>query len=128
MRGKTNTPKEAIRRATSAAASETLEARMLIQIRALKLDVGMVREHRFDPDRRWRFDFAWPINMVALEVEGGTHSGGRHTRGKGFAADAEKYAHATLAGWRVFRTPVDHIKSGKALQWMQAALASKGMP
>lgn len=37
-------------------------------------------EHRFHESRRWRFDYAWPEHRVALEVEGGVWTRGRHTR------------------------------------------------
>lgn len=60
-------------------------------------------EFRFDPTRRWRFDFAWPERKVALEVEGGAWTGGRHTRGKGFLADIEKYNRAACLGWVLLR-------------------------
>lgn len=30
-----------------------------------------VREKKFHPIRRWRFDFAWPENLVAVEIDGG---------------------------------------------------------
>jgi hypothetical protein len=62
-----------------------------------------VREHRFHSVRRWRFDYAWPEQRVALEVEGGVWTGGRHTRGAGFVGDMEKYNAAVVAGWRVVR-------------------------
>ena len=62
-----------------------------------------IREHRFAPPRRWRFDFAWPDWRVAVELEGGAWARGRHTRGAGYVADCEKYNAATLAGWRVLR-------------------------
>lgn len=64
-----------------------------------------VEEHRFDEQhgRKWRFDFAWPDHKVALEVEGGVFSGGRHVRGAGFKADCEKYNAAVMQGWRVLR-------------------------
>ena len=48
-------------------------------------------EHRFDTARRWRFDFAFIAHKVALEVEGGIFTRGRHTRGKGFLNDMEEY-------------------------------------
>lgn len=60
-------------------------------------------EHRFHPVRLWRFDYGWPNHKIALEVEGGVHTGGRHTRGSGFLKDMEKYNAAIVAGWRVLR-------------------------
>jgi len=101
-----------------------LEAEMALQIRAYKLPTPE-REFRFTKGRRFRFDFAWVAQKVALEVEGGVWSGGRHSRGAGFNSDCEKYALATLEGWRVFRVTTNHIKSGDAIQWIQAALSVK---
>ena len=54
-------------------------------------------------ERKWRFDWAWPTERIALEVEGGAWTGGRHTRGKGFLGDIEKYNRAQLDGWMVLR-------------------------
>lgn len=64
------------------------------------------REYRFDEKRRWRFDYAWPEHLVAVEIEGIIwEGGGRHQRAAGFLADAEKYEAALLQGWRVYRVP-----------------------
>lgn len=62
-------------------------------------------EYRFAKPlgRLWRFDYAWPDHDVALEVEGGVWTRGRHTRGQGFIDDIEKYNAATVNGWRVVR-------------------------
>jgi hypothetical protein len=62
-----------------------------------------VMEHKFHPTRKWRFDYAFPESMVAVEVEGGVWTGGRHTSGAGFLKDMEKYNTALLHGWRVYR-------------------------
>jgi hypothetical protein len=70
----------------------------------------------------WRFDFAWPDLLIACEVEGGTFSGGRHTRGQGFEGDCEKYNAATLLGWKVFRVTSKMIHDGRAFALMQDAL------
>lgn len=94
---------------------------MALQIRAAGLPAP-AREHSPIPGRRWRIDFAWPAQLVALEVEGGIYSGGRHTRPAGFNADAEKYNALAIAGWVVLRVTTDHIKSGQALQWLEKAL------
>lgn len=80
------------------------------------------REYRFHPTRRWRFDLAWPDVRLAVEVEGGTWSGGRHTRGTGFEADCEKYNEATLSGWRVLRVTGSMIESGRAMALVERAL------
>ncbi len=63
----------------------------------------LVEEYRFDQARRWRFDYAHPATKIAVELEGGIYSGGRHIRPLGFVKDAEKYNAATLQGWSVFR-------------------------
>lgn len=79
-----------------------LEAAFALIIRAAGLPAPEA-EYRFAPRRRFRFDFAWPDYMAAVEIEGGTWSGGRHTRGAGYEADCIKYNIATLKGWRVLR-------------------------
>lgn len=60
-----------------------------------------VYEHKFHPERKWRFDFAWPEQKVALEVQGGLFVGGRHARGAGIARDMEKASAAASLGWRL---------------------------
>lgn len=83
---------------------------------------GFQREYKFDPTRRWRFDFAWPADLLAVECEGAIWTQGRHTRGSGFSSDLEKYNHAALLGWRVLRYSSEMIDSGKALQEIETAL------
>lgn len=70
---------------------------------------ALEREYRFDEVRRWRFDFAHPQTMVAIEIEGGLYSRGRHLRPQGYRDDAEKYNHAALGGWQVYRLTSDMI-------------------
>ena len=68
-----------------------------------------VPEYRFAPPRRWRFDYAFPEFKLAVEIEGGAWIRGRHTRGKGFLADLEKYNAATLLGWSILRYAPDGL-------------------
>ena len=75
-----------------------------------------VREYRFAPPRRWRFDFAWLDNKLAVECEGGVWSLGRHLRPRGFVSDAEKYNAAVALGWRVLRFASSQIASGEAIE------------
>jgi hypothetical protein len=60
--------------------------------------------------------------MVAVEVEGGVWVGGRHTRGKGYVADMEKYSHAAEAGWCVLRCEPTKLLSGPFLDLLTRAL------
>jgi very-short-patch-repair endonuclease len=87
-----------------------------------------VAEHRFHPVRRWRFDWAWPAERLAIEVEGGVFlpGGGRHTRGAGFTADCEKYAEAAILGWRVIRVLPRWIDDGRARVYAARALRGGG--
>jgi very-short-patch-repair endonuclease len=80
------------------------------------------REHRFNKRRAWRFDFAWPVCMVAVEIEGGTRNGGRHVRPDGFEKDAEKYNRAALDGWVVLRFTGRQSRSEYALDTLAEAL------
>jgi len=73
------------------------------------------REYEFAPGRKWKFDFAWPELMVAMEVEGGTWVNGRHSRGRGYESDVDKYNAAQIAGWSVLRATGDMVRAGRAL-------------
>jgi very-short-patch-repair endonuclease len=61
------------------------------------------REHRFDAVRKWRIDYAWPSVKLAVELEGGAYTQGRHTRGSGFTGDMEKYNALSEQGWTLLR-------------------------
>ena len=103
------------------ATESPLEAVLALHIKAAGLP-DPEREFRFRATRKWKFDFCWPDQWLAVEVEGGTFSGGRHVRGKGFELDCEKYNAATVGGWRVLRYTSRMIESGQALQQIEAAL------
>ena len=88
-----------------------------------------IREFRFCEGRRWRCDFVWifpperfPLKGVILEIEGGIFSKSRHTSGKGFTADAEKYNEAALMGFIVLRVTKYHLITGQAMKWVKRAL------
>lgn len=84
-----------------------------------ELRMEVVKEFQFHPTRRWRFDYAIPSHKIALEVEGGVFSKGRHTRGAGFIGDIEKYNEATRLGWRVVRTVPWELNTRKTVQLLR---------
>ena len=71
------------------------------------------REYTFHPKRKWRFDFAFPDKMLAVEIEGGVN--GRHQRIGGFTGDCHKYNAAALLGWRVLRYTTAMVMDGTAI-------------
>jgi len=81
---------------------------VLSYFREMKLPY-CVPEWHFHPTRKWSFDFAFPDQKIALEVEGGVWHGGRHCRGSGFVKDMEKYNEATCMGWRLIRCQPDDV-------------------
>lgn len=85
-----------------------------------------VTEHEFHPKRDWAFDFAWPKQKIALEVEGGIYSGGRHIQPKGFLHDMEKYNTAAVLGWRVLRFTPRGSSSLTAVQMVRQAMNTQG--
>ena len=79
-------------------------------------------EYAFFAVRKWRFDYAWPAHMIALEVEGGVFlkGGGRHNRGAGFRKDLEKYNAATVLGWSVLRVLPQELHTQNTVAMIKA--------
>lgn len=102
--------------------SNPRKAKDALHARVAKQLIGLPKpeaEVMFHPERKWRLDYAWPNKKVALEVHGATHSGGRHTRGTGYAADREKMNEAQLLGWIVIEVTTDNI--GLLRDWIERA-------
>ena len=81
-----------------------------------------VKELRFAPPRRFRFDYAWPEHLLACECDGAIWTGGRHSRGSGIESDCEKFNLALEHGWRVARVTTGMVKDGSALATIQRLL------
>lgn len=111
-----------------------LERELMFQINAHKIRLPE-EQYRFAADivgfgkgirqrlsqaglKDWRFDFAWPGIMFAVEVEGITPQGGRHQNIKGFRQDLEKYHHAMVNGWTIYRTGRELIRSGQSVRFI----------
>jgi very-short-patch-repair endonuclease len=92
--------------------ASSLERTFIYYLRFLcpDLAVGMVEQYKIVPDRKWRWDFAWPEKKVAIECHGGLYSGGAHTRPAGVQRDMNKANAATVAGWRVLYFSTDDIE------------------
>ena len=87
-------------------------------------------EFKFHPERQWRLDFAWPLEKVGLEIEGGIWVLGRHNRPAAFTKDCEKYSVATTMGWRILRATADQLNRNDVVHWVKTTLeyAAQGKP
>ena len=81
-----------------------------------------IREWAFAKPRRWRFDFCFPKEKLAVEIDGGTWIQGRHNRGSSIKKDYEKHNTAALLGWTVLRFTTAMVKSGAAINLVLEAL------
>lgn len=113
--------------------------KLLLQIWRAAAIPAPQAEFRFHPERKWRFDFAWPRRIqtitdtdgaaaatvyfpkkhfpggVAVEIQGGCWARGRHTRGAALVKEREKLNHAAALGWRVlFCSPQEAFTKGFA--------------
>lgn len=67
----------------------------------------VVKELQFHPDRKWRFDYAFPSRKVAIEIDGAIWTFGRHNRPRGYLNDMEKLNTAASMGWLILRFSTD---------------------
>lgn len=97
---------------------------LLMEKHLRELGIRFLREYRFHPVRRWRFDFIIDdlddcSRKVAIEIDGGTWIQGRHTRGKGFEADLRKMNEAAKLGWTVIRFTPSMIERGESKEFLR---------
>ena len=76
--------------------------------------------------RKWRTDFmiAQGTTKIAIEIEGGAFSGGRHTRGVGFVADMQKYNAYSMLGYTLLRFTAEQATKQPIMcaKWIKCVL------
>jgi hypothetical protein len=103
------------------------------------------REYMFHEFRRWRFDYAWPQFMVAVELEGGIYRHGKpvfnvnpktgnvykstiksgHLTIEGYESDIVKYNTAVLDGWQLLRFTHRFVADGTAITTLEKLINSQ---
>ena len=99
-----------------------------------------VPEYRFHPERKWRWDYAWDVAVteevdemgntwihswpaqLALEVQGGIWSRGRHATGAGIKGDMEKFSEGAALGWRLLLVEPKDLASPATMDLIRRAL------
>ncbi|MEN8416062.1 DUF559 domain-containing protein [Acinetobacter radioresistens] len=100
------------------------EAKLASDLKALR--ISFEQEYKFHPKRHWKADFHMTGTKILVEIEGGIWTGGRHTRGKGFIHDMEKYNAATVLGYQVLRFSTEQVKSGLAVRQIEKMVGGVG--
>ena len=81
-----------------------------------------VAEFVFAYPRKWRWDWAWPADGVALEQHGGIWVHGKHSRGAGQLNDFAKWSEGAALGWRIIHVVPDHLESSVTFELIRQAL------
>jgi hypothetical protein len=99
------------------------------------MQLAPVPQFKFHPERRWRFDFGFPAELVVVDIDGGIFAAengataGRHARGAGIMGGFEKRNAAAELGFCVLCYGPPQIRSGEAaVQIERIVSARRGVP
>ena len=121
-----NKPKRGSKRLKLKGVKIQSEGEVILATALRALNIEFDQEFKFHPSRMWRADFHLKGKKILVEVEGGIWSNGRHTRGKGYLGDLEKYNEATMMGYQVIRFSTEQVKSGLAIQQIEKMVGDLG--
>jgi very-short-patch-repair endonuclease len=87
----------------------------------IKQETGfkVVKEFKFNPDRRWRSDYYIPELKLLIEQEGGVYTGQAHGSISGILRDVEKYDSATCLGYRIIRVLPKDLMTQKTIDMIK---------
>lgn len=82
-----------------------------------------IRKRLEDADMQdWRYDFFFADYDLAVELNGGNWSGGRHTRPQALQSEYRKINAAALLGHTLLIFDTGMVKSGEAVQRVKAII------
>jgi very-short-patch-repair endonuclease len=70
---------------------------------------GWKRQYSYVPGRKFKADFAFPLQKLIVEVDGGVYSRRAHGSIGGIIADMKRSNFAAMNGWRLMRFRPDEI-------------------
>lgn len=80
-------------------------------------------EVQFAPPRKWRFDYCFQTQKLAIEVQGGLFVQGRHVRGAALLKEHEKLNEAAIRGYRIIYCQPKDFETGAVFELVKRALA-----
>lgn len=117
-----------VRESAAKAPTQKAESRVdykaeLLQQFAL-VGIKVEPEFKFCKGRKWSADWRVIGTNILVEFEGGLFqkSKGGHSSVSGILRDIEKYNAAALEGYTVIRVAPNHVRSGEAVKWVDAAI------
>lgn len=108
------------RRPTRSDGLTPAQAVLVEQLRQARPHWQVQTEAQFYPGRKWRLDVlignasGWP--WLAVEIQGGIWTGGKHGRGAGLVKDFEKQAAIAEHGYRFLPVTPQDVRTGVALE------------
>lgn len=118
-----DSPAKKLKREQKKAEREKLEKLFELHLKADNL-TGWEKQYRFIDERKFMFDFAFPKQKIAVEIDGGTWMGkGGHNSGSGIQNDRDKDELAILNGWTVYRCTAHMVKAGRAIETVKTLLS-----
>ena len=90
-------------------------------------DHRVLREYRFDSERRFKFDIAIPTHRVAIEIDGGVFIKSGHSGGKNAEAAMARGNLACMLGWMVLHyTPKMAMNATKVVEEVIRTIENRG--
>jgi len=84
-----------------------------------------IREFRFHPTRKWRWDYILTGQRISIEIEGGFYRGvGGHNSINGLQRDMDKQNAGVMLGWRPLRFSTADVLRGRAKAFLAEHLAA----
>lgn len=116
-------PAETIAKAQAKAKRNKWQDAYALQIKQAGI-IRPIEEYQAIPNRKFRWDFAWPECLILVEIQGGIWSSGKsgHSTGTGINRDCEKGNLANLASFCCLSFTSDQIRNGMALEQTKEAL------
>jgi len=89
------------------------------------MNIDAVKEFKFHPTRKWRFDYAIPEHKIAIEVDGGIWINGRHNRASGYIKDMEKFNAAASLGWVILKVTPQELYRTATLNLIKETIKNR---